>query len=123
MNATGLDVLGVGGGAHLDSATTSRVVSASSPGLLPPHEVAAPRVASSQIRYARVARNSEVTFVYDAKGSYPSMRLFQIARPVPPNRAYGSLPISIDTPGFKQFAAAAYRRAEMNAPRMLDQRL
>ncbi|RMH57773.1 MAG: hypothetical protein D6679_05950 [Candidatus Hydrogenedentota bacterium] len=82
-----------------------RSASAAEPGL----QVAASIADSFQRR--PVAAFSETTATYDARGSFPTLRLFQIVRPVPVPRPFGSL-FSEDIPpgGQRIVLNASYAR-------------
>jgi hypothetical protein len=71
----------------------------------------------------RVAKNSEVTSTYDAYGRYPVLRLFQIARPIPEPRPFGSLPVQLDEIGHRHLIDGAYRKTESPYSGLVDRRL
>lgn len=68
----------------------------------------------------RVAVFSPVTATYDAGGRYPSLRIFQYARPVPESRPFGTLAVDPGPTGNRKLLSETYGRERGNASRFVD---
>ncbi len=53
---------------------------------------------------------SATTATYDRSGSYPKLHLFQLARPLPESRPYGSLNVSLDPGARRALVSGSYLR-------------
>lgn len=68
----------------------------------------------------RVVVISPVTAIYDAGGRYPSLRVFQYARPVPESRPFGSLDVDPGPIGNRKLLSETYGRDRRIASRFVD---
>ena len=66
---------------------------------------------------------SRPTATYDRKGTYPAMRIFQIAKPLPEQKPFGALVKDISSGGNRYFISNSYLKRSSQGGNFIDSKV